>query len=101
MGLESVWLRARQPVASPQPPDPSVLVMRQLIGECMGHAQQSDRLKLMPSRDAKLNGVIDRQAVVLRMLAMLADEVLAARGEVRSIEWKAVPKNGAGVVEPG
>lgn len=82
------------------PPDPATLVMRQMVQSCIQHASQSERLCLMPMRDAKMNGIIQRQGVLLQALALLMDEFLASRGEKRSIEWRAVPANGAGVVEP-
>ena len=75
---------------------PLEMGLRQCVAACIGHAGMSARLKLMPSREAKLNGIIDRQEVILRGLAFLLDEVVAAESGRREIQFTAVPENSAG-----
>lgn len=82
------------------PPDPHAMALAQAIGACMGHAGMSQRLMLMPSREAKANGIIERQAVILRSLALIMDELLSMRGDKRVIEWRPVPQNGAVASDP-
>jgi hypothetical protein len=74
------------------PMSPTEMLYRQEVSVLHAHRDQTERAKLMPVRDAKMNAVLDRQAVIMDALALLLDFALQSQGLYPAV----LPKAGDG-----